>query len=86
MCRNVTEMQWGAQGTIYLVELFVELIQLRGLCHHILVHHERWLDFSVSPFAQKVEPIRDECLIEVDTIVREEVATMTSDLRACKTY
>ena len=40
-----------AQDTTHLVELFVKLIQLRRLCHDILVHHERGLDFFVSPLA-----------------------------------
>jgi hypothetical protein len=34
------------------------------------------VEFFVSPLAQKVEPIRYECLIEVDAIIREEVATL----------
>jgi len=39
------------QGTTYLVELFIKLIQLRGFRHDILVHHKRGLDFFVSPLA-----------------------------------
>ena len=69
----------------HLVELFVKLIELRRLRHHVLVHQEWRLDLSVSPLAQKVEPVRDESLIEVDTIIREEVSTMTRDLGTCKT-
>jgi hypothetical protein len=69
---------------MHLVELFVKLIELRGLRHDVLVHHERRLDFSVSPLVQEVEPVRNESLIEVDTIIREEVSTMTGDLGPCK--
>lgn len=68
---------------MHLVELFIKLIELCGLRHDVLVHHERRLDFSVSPLAQEVEPVRDESLIEVDTIIREEVSTMTRDLCPC---
>ena len=81
---NAPKTRWGVQDTVHLVELFVKLIQLRGLCHDILVHHERGLYLFVSSLAQKVEPVRDERLIEVDAIVREEVATVTGDLGSCK--
>ena len=74
----------GVRDTKHLVELFVKLIQLRCLRHDILVHHEWGLDFFVSPLAQKVEPVRDKRLIEVDAIIREEVATVTRDLGSCK--
>lgn len=74
----------GVRDTKHLVELFVKLIQLRGLRHDILVHHEWGLNFFVSSLAQKVEPVRDECLIEVDAIIREEVATVTGDFGSCK--
>ena len=68
---------------MHLVELFIELIELCGLRHDVLVHHEWRLDFSVSPLAQKVEPVRDKSLIEVDTIIREEVSTMTRYFCPC---
>lgn len=64
------------RDTVHLVEFFVKLIQLRGLPHDVLVHHKRGLDFLVSSLAQKIEPIRDERLIEVDTIIREEIPTV----------
>ena len=69
---------------MHLVELFVKLIELRRLRHDVLVHQEWRLDFFVFPLAQKVEPVRDESLIEVDTIIREEVSTMARDLGTCK--
>jgi len=68
----------------HLVELFIELIELRCLRHDVLIHQKRRLDLSVFPLSQEVEPIRDEGLIEVDTIIREEVPTMAGDLGPCK--
>ena len=65
-----------------LVQLLVELRELCGLGHHLLVHHEWWLEISVPFLAQEVKAVRDKSLIEVDTVVREEVASVTSDLRA----
>ena len=85
MREDVIEKDWNVQSIMHLVELFVKLIELCRLRHDVLVHQERWLDFSVSPLAQKVEPVRDESLIEVDTIIREEVSTMARDLGTCKT-
>lgn len=69
---------------MHLVELFVKLIELRRLRHDVLVHQEWRLDFFVFPLAQKVEPVRDESLIEVDTIICEEVSTMARDLGTCE--
>ena len=59
-----------------LVEFFVELVKLRSLGHHVLVHEEWRLDLLVASFTQKIEPVRDEGLIEVNPIVREEVSTV----------
>ena len=82
---NVTEEHCNVQNMMHLVELFVELVELRRLRHDVLVHQEWRLDFLVFPLAQKVEPVRDESLIEVDTIIREEVSTMARDLGTCTT-
>lgn len=84
MREDVIEKHWNVQSMMHLVELFVKLIELRRLRHDVLVHQEWRLDFFVSPLAQQVEPVRDESLIEVDTIIREEVSTMARDLGTCK--
>jgi hypothetical protein len=70
-------MSLGDQGNAHFVEFFIKLIQLCCLCHDILVHQEWGLNFLVSALAQKIEAVRNECLVEVDTIVCEEVATVT---------
>ena len=46
-----------------LVEFFVELAELGGLAHDVLVDHERGLDLSVAAFAEKVEGVGDESLV-----------------------
>lgn len=66
----------------HLVQLLIKLIQLRRLRHRILVHHERRLNLLVPAFPQKVEPVRDERLVEVDAVVGEVVSSVTRDLGA----
>lgn len=66
----------------YLVQLFVELRQLRGLGHHLLVHHEWRLDVLVASLAQELEAVGDECLVQVDTVVGQEVSSVSGNLRA----
>ena len=63
-----------------LVELLVELVQLRRLGHLVLVHEEWWLDLFVVFLAQKVQGICDQSLVEIDTIVGEIVSSVTSHL------
>jgi len=85
MRKDVIEKRWNVPSMMHLVELFVKLIELGRLRHDVLVHQEWRLDFFVSSLAQQVEPVRDEGLIEVDTIIREKVSTMARDLGTCKT-
>ena len=66
-----------------LVKLFVELVELCGFCHYVLIHEEGGLDLLVTLFTQKVETIGDQSLVEVDTVVCEEVATVAGDFCTC---
>ena len=68
---------------MYLVKLFVELVKLRSLGHHVLVHEEGRLDLLVVSFTQKVETIGDESLVKVDTVICEEISTVAGDFCAC---
>jgi hypothetical protein len=63
-----------------LVQFLVELVKLRGLCHDVFIDEEWRLNFLVSIFAEEVKSICDEGLIEIDTIICEEVATVACDL------
>lgn len=67
-----------------LVKFFVELVQLCGLGHYVLIHEKGRLDLFVTLLAQKVETVGDQSLVEVNTIVCEEVATVASNFSACK--
>jgi hypothetical protein len=60
-----------------LVEFFVELFKLSSFGHYFLVHEEGRLNLLISSFTQKVETIGDEGLVEVNTIICEEVATVS---------
>jgi len=84
MRKDVIEGRWNFQSMTHLVKLLVKLIELRRLRHDVLVHQEWRLYFFVSPLAQQVEPVRDESLIKVDTITREEVSTVARDLGTCE--
>lgn len=66
-----------------LVKLFIELVELCGFRHYVLVHEERGLDLLVTLFTQKVETVGDQGLVEVDTIVCEEIATVAGDFCTC---
>ena len=66
-----------------LVKLFIELVELCSFCHYVLIHEERRLDLLVTHFTQKVETVGDQSLVEVDTIVCEEVATVAGDFCTC---
>ena len=60
-----------------LVEFLVELFKLGGFGHYFLVHEEGRLNLLISSFTQKVETVGDECLVEVNTVICEEVATVS---------
>jgi len=49
--------------TTYLVEFFVELAELGGLAHDVLVDHKRGLDLFIPTFSEEVEGVGDECLV-----------------------
>lgn len=68
----------------HFVELLVELIELRRLGHDVFVHEEWRLDLLVASFPQEVEGVCDQCLVQVDTVIRQEIASVTSDLRPCE--
>ena len=66
-----------------LVKLFIELVELCSFGHYILIHEEGRLDLLVTLFTQKVETVGDQSLVEVDTIVCEEVATVAGYFCTC---
>lgn len=66
----------------YFVQLFVKLVKLRRLRHLVLVHHEWRLDLLVPTLLEEVEAVRNECLVQVDSVVREEVTSMASNFRS----
>jgi hypothetical protein len=53
---------------------------LSGFCHDVFINDEWRLDFLVSSFAEEVEGMGDQSLIKIDTIICEEVATVTCNL------
>ena len=65
-----------------LVKLIVELLKLGSFRHNFFIHHERRLNLLVSTLSQKVKAVRDESLIKIDTIVSEEVTSMTANFCA----
>lgn len=67
----------------HLVKLLVELVKLGSLGHLILVHHERRLDLLVSAFTEEVKAISDQCLVEIDTVIREVVSSVARNFCAC---
>jgi len=66
----------------HLVKGLVELLELGGLGHDLLAHHEGSLDLLVLLLAEEVKTVVDKGLVEVDTVVGEEVATVAVDLGA----
>ena len=66
-----------------LVEFFIKLVELCSFCHNVLVHEEGRLDLLVTLFTQKVKTVGDQSLVEVDTIVCEEVCAVTGDFCTC---
>ena len=69
-------------ATSHLVQLFVKLIELGGFGHYVPVHEERCLDFFVSSFTEKVKSICDQRMVQVYSIVGEEISSMSRYLRA----
>lgn len=65
-----------------LVEGLVELGELSRLGHKTTLHHERSHNLLVLFAAKEVETVGDESLVEVETIVGEEVASVTSNFGA----
>lgn len=65
-----------------LVQLVVELFQLRSLGHHILQHELRRLQRRVAPTVQELQAVVDERLVEEGAPVLEEVASVAHDLDA----
>jgi hypothetical protein len=74
----------GGDAEEDLVQLVVELVELGRLRHLVLVHEERRHDLLVAALAEEVEAVRDERLVEVDAVVREEVPAVAGDLRSCR--
>lgn len=67
----------------YLVKFLVELAELGGLAHDVFVDHEWGLNLFVATFSKEVKGVGDECLVEIDAVVGEEVASVTDYLCAC---
>lgn len=65
-----------------LVELLVELLELRRLGHHVLEHELRGLQGGVALLGEELEPVVDERLVEEDAPALEEVAAVADDLDA----
>jgi hypothetical protein len=64
----------------YLVQSLVEFRQLGSLTHHILVHHEWSLNLLVRLFTEEIKTVVDQCQVEVDTIICQEVSSVTGNL------
>jgi len=64
----------------HMVKLLVELIQLSGLGHHILPHHEGSLNLFVSTLSQELKAVVDQGLVEVESVICQEETSMTGDL------
>ena len=77
---QIRNARWCSVWETDLVQFLVELVKLCGLRHLLLVHEEWRLDFPVALAAQEVEAVRDERLVEIDTIAGEVVSSVTGDL------
>ena len=80
---QIRNAHWCSAWETDLVQFLVELVELRSLCHLLLVHEEWRLDFPVALAAQEVEAVGDERLVEIDTIAGEVVSSMSGDLHTC---
>ena len=67
----------GKKVSQYLVEFFIKLGELSGLCHGFLVHEERSLKCSVTSLGQEVGPIRNYGKIQSCTNSFQKVASVT---------
>lgn len=66
-------------GSGDLVQRLVELFQLGGSGHEVFLDHERCLDLLVAALTEEVEAVVDQGLVQVDTVVRQEEATVAGD-------
>ena len=67
-------------SVVYMWCSGVELVELHGLGHYVLVHHEGRLEIPVALPAKEVEAVRCEGLVQIDTVVREEVSSVAGNL------
>lgn len=65
-----------------LVQLLVEVLELRRLGHMLLAHHERRHDLFVRLLAEEVEAVVDQRLVQVHTVPGQVEATVPRNLRA----
>lgn len=65
-----------------LVQLLVELLQLRSLCHVVLQHELRRLQRGVAALCQELEAVVDQSLIKENTPLAQEVTSVADDLYA----
>ena len=65
-----------------LVKLFIKVIKLSALGHHFFAHEEGSLKEIVLAFPQEIQSIIDQGLVQADTNVFQEVATVTTDFTA----
>lgn len=63
-----------------LVQLFIEVIELSGLCHVVLQHELRSLQRAISALRKEFKSIIDKCLVQEHAPLSQEVATMANDL------
>lgn len=67
----------------HFVKFLVELAELCGLSHNVLVHHEWGLNLFVAMFSEEVKGVGNKGLIEIDTVIGEKVASVADYLCAC---
>mmetsp|Transcript_13538 Transcript_13538/g.29418 ORF Transcript_13538/g.29418 Transcript_13538/m.29418 type:complete len:336 (-) Transcript_13538:55-1062(-) len=64
----------------HFIKLLVEIFQLGNTAHDILVHKVGRLKDLIPPFAQEGNSVIDECLVQQDSGVFEEVAAVSGDV------
>jgi hypothetical protein len=62
------------------VELVIEVTELAGLSHDLLLQEEGRLQQIVSTFMQEIDTVIDQCVVEKYPHTLEEVSAMTSDV------
>jgi hypothetical protein len=62
------------------VELVIEVTELAGLSHDLLLQEKGWLQQIVSAFMQEIDTVIDQCVVEQYPNTLEEVSAMTSDV------